>query len=199
MSDHHPELPPTPPTPAAGPVIDPSSTAEPEVPRPMAPERPSTTSSPWTPQFEMPPAAPAGPFPHPGAASAAGPGSVSTAPARTRRRASRPRRLLPLNRTRAIVAGSSAAAFVAILTGVALADHTEPGSSVNRTSADDQSPSSSGSSSSSVDPGLVRPYLGGGDSTGSGATSPFPRGLSGGFSAVPGPGSASPNTRSHGS
>jgi hypothetical protein len=37
-------IPLTPPTPAEGPVIDPSSTAVPEVPRPTAPVRPSTST-----------------------------------------------------------------------------------------------------------------------------------------------------------
>ena len=86
MAENNFELPPTPPTTESGPVIDPSSTAVPAAPRPTAPAPPSTTSSPWHPDFELPPAAPAGP-------------AVRTAPARARRAAAN-------SRTRAIVGGA---------------------------------------------------------------------------------------------
>src|SRR5438477_9883791 len=56
MFENNFELPPTPPTSGLGPVIDPSSTAVPAEPRPTAPAPPSTTSSPWRPRFENPPA-----------------------------------------------------------------------------------------------------------------------------------------------
>jgi hypothetical protein len=116
---------------------------------------------------------------------------VSTAPARSRRATSLSiaGRTLPLNRTRAIVGGTSVAAFLAILAGVGLADRSEPKSTVRTaggTTADD-------GATTAVDPGLVRP------NAGRGGTSPFSRGFSGGFSATPGAGAGSPNTRSHGS
>src|SRR5437763_170516 len=65
MFENNFELPPTPPTSGLGPVIDPSSTAVPAEPRPTAPAPPSTTSSPWRPRFENPPAS-AAPWPEPG-------------------------------------------------------------------------------------------------------------------------------------
>jgi hypothetical protein len=195
MPDHNPELPLTPPTSGSGPVIDPSSTAVPAVPRPMAPAPPSATSSPWSPQFATPSAAPAGPRP------------VRTAPARARRAAA-------AARTRAVVGGTSVAAFLAILAAVAVHGDAQPASTVN-TGAD--------GTASGFDPGLVRPSLGqgafenspGGSSSldpfgsspgsSSGTTTPYSRGFSGGgfpgggFSATPGTGGASAHTRSHGS
>jgi hypothetical protein len=188
------ELPPTPPTSEAGPVIDPSSTVAPSEPRPTAPVPPSTTSSSWRPDFAFPSAAPAGP------------GPVGTAPARARRAAA-------ITRTRAIVGGTSVAAFLAILAAVGLHGRTQPASSLR--TGDDGS-----GSSSTLDPGFVRPNLGGGRFGGSASdpfgssygdpfggspsasdgTDPFGGGVSGGgFSATPGSGSAIPHTRSHGS
>jgi hypothetical protein len=179
MPDHNPELPPSPPTSGSGPVIDPSSTAVPAVPRPMAPALPSATSSPWSPQFETPSTAPAGPRP------------VRTAPARARRAASR---------TRAVVGGTSVAAFLAILAAVAVHGDAQPASTVS-TGAD--------GTAGGFDPGFVRPDLGQGtigngsgnspSGTGSRSVNPFSGRFSGGFSATPGTGGGSAQTRSHGS
>ena len=163
MPESIPELPPTPPTAQSGPVIDPSSTAVPAAPRPTAPVPPSTTSSPWYPDFELPSAAPAGP-------------AVSTAPARARRAAAN-------SRTRAIVGGASVVSFLAVLAAVGLHGGSQPASNAGTTDGD---------SPASFDPGFVRPDLGS-------STSPFSRRFSGGFSATPGSGGSSPDTRSHGS
>jgi len=188
MFENNFELPPTPPTSGLGPVIDPSSTAVPAEPRPTAPAPPSTTSSPWRPRFENPPAS---------AAPARPP--VGTTPARGRR---------PANiRTRAIVGGTSVAAFLAILAAVGIHDSFQPASNV---SAGDNGPATS------VDPGSVQPGLGQGsfgnrfggsgspqdDPYGSGSSrdSPFSPGFTGGgFSATPGTAGGSAHTRSHGS
>ena len=157
MADNTFELPPTPPTTPSGPAIDPSSTAVPAAPRPTAPAPPSTTSGPWHPDFELPPAAPAGP-------------AVRTAPARARRAAAN-------SRTRAIVGGASVASFLAILAAVGLHGGSQPSNAAT----------TGGEAPASFDPG-------------SGSTSnPFSRRFGGGFSATPGSGSSSPNTRSHGS
>ncbi|MDQ1498435.1 MAG: hypothetical protein QOI86_1775 [Actinomycetota bacterium] len=161
MPDHNPELPPSPPTSGSGPVIDPSSTAVPVVPRPMAPALPSATSSPWSPQFETPSTAPAQPRP------------VRTAPARGRRAAA-------AARTRAVVGGASVAAFLAILAAVAVHGDAQPASTVS-TGAD--------GTAGGFDPGFVRPDVGQGT---------FGN-RSGGFSATPGTGGGSAQTRSHGS
>ncbi|HEY4408353.1 MAG TPA: hypothetical protein VGO87_00610 [Acidimicrobiia bacterium] len=92
----------------------------------------------------------------------------------------RARRAAVANRTRMIVGGASVASFVAILAAVGLHGGSQPASNVNATQGD---------SSASLDPG-----------SGSGSTdSPFSRRFGGGFSATPGSGSSSPNTRSHGS
>jgi hypothetical protein len=177
------ELPPSPPTFESGPVIDPSPTAVPAVPRPTAPAPPSTTSSPWFPHFDAPSAASAGPPP------------VGTAPPRARRAA-------PHGRTRAIVGGSSVAAFLAILAAVGIHGRSQPAANV--TAAND-------GSATSFDPGFVRPNLGqgslgspyGGSQSGGFGSSqddPFSQGFSGGgFSATPGTGAGSAHTRSHGS
>jgi len=177
MPDHHPELPPTPPTPEAGPVIDPSSTAVPAEPRPTAPAPPSATTTPWYPDFERPAR---------GAAAAA----VGPAPARPRRTAADTRL-----RTRAIVAGTSVAAFLAVLAGVAVHGRAQPASNV---SAD--------TGSGTADPNFVQPNTGGGlGGPGSsqdpfGSSDPFSRRFSGGgFSATPGTPGSSGQTRSHGS
>jgi len=173
MTDKPFELQPTPPTAESGPAIDPSSAAGPDVPRPTAPAPPPATASPWYPNFELPSAAPAGP-------------AVNTAPSRARRAAAK-------GRTRAIVGGASVASFLAILAAVGLHGGSQPASDVNTTSGD---------TPTTLDPGFVRPDLGGGafGSDGSGSTtSPFSRRFGGGFSATPGTGSGSPTTRSHGS
>ena len=161
MPDPNPELPPSPPTSGSGPVIDPSSTAVPAVPRPMAPAPPSATPSPWFPHFEPPSAAPAGPRP------------VTTASARARRAAAG-------QRTRAVVGGASVAAFLAILAAVGLHGEAQPASNAS-TGGD--------GSTTGLDPGFVRPNPGQG-AFGS---------RSGGFSATPGSGGGSAQTRSHGS
>ena len=183
MAENNFELPPTPPTSGSGPVIDPSSTVVPAVPRPTAPAPPSTTSSPWFPHFDAPSAASAGPPP------------VGTAPPRARRAA-------PHGRTRAIVGGSSVAAFLAILAAVGIHGRSQPAANV--TAAND-------GSATSFDPGFVRPNLGqgslgnpyGGSQSGGFGSSqddPFSQGFSGGgFSATPGTGAGSAHTRSHGS
>jgi len=176
MVENTPELPPSPPTAQSGPVIDPSSTAVPAAPRPTAPVPPSTTSSPWYPAFEPPSAAPAGP-------------PVSTAPARARR--------LAKTRTRAIVGGTSIAAFLAILAAVGLHGGSQPASTV----------STNDDPAGRFDPGFVVPNGGqgsfgssGGLGSASSNADPFSRGFSGGgFSATPGSGGSSAHTRSHGS
>lgn len=185
MSDHHPELPPTPPTPGSGPVIDPSSTAVPAEPRPTAPAPPSATTTPWYPDFERP---------APGAAAAGV--AVESAQARPRRNAAATRL-----RTRAIVGGTSVAAFLAVLAGVAVHGQTQPASNV---SADTGSPGNG--SAGTVDPNLVQPNAGGSlGGLGSsqdpfGSSDPFSRRFSGGgFSATPGTPGGSGQTRSHGS
>jgi len=179
MADHIPELPPTPPTPEAGPVIDPSSTAVPVEPRPTAPAPPSATTTPWYPDFERP---------APGAAAAAVVNPASTRPRRT----AADTRL----RTRAVVGGTSVAAFLAVLAGLAVHDHTQPASDV----------SAHNGSAGTVDPNFVPPNLGGGlGGPGSsqdpfGSSDPFSRRFSGGgFSAIPGTPGTSGQTRSHGS
>src|SRR5207244_2150587 len=101
MAENNFELPPTPPTSGSGPVIDPSSTAVPAVPRPTAPAQPSTTSSPWYPDFETPTAS---------AAAAAASSAAGATPGRARRGANR--------RTRAIGGGTSVAPFLALLAAV---------------------------------------------------------------------------------
>ena len=164
MIDHNPHLPPTPPTAESGPAIDPSSAAGPVAPRPTAPAPPPATSSPWAPNFELPPAAPAGP-------------AVGTAPARARRAAAH-------TRTRAIVGGATAASFLAILAAVGLHGGSQPASNVNTTNGDSPAGFDSGFDS--------------GSGLGS-TTNPFSRRFGGGFSATPGSGTSSPNTRSHGS
>ncbi|HZQ78585.1 MAG TPA: hypothetical protein VFE55_14720 [Acidimicrobiia bacterium] len=186
MSQPPPELPPSPPTAQAGPVIDPSSTAVPGEPRPTAPAPPSA-ASPWYPNFDRPPVRPAGP-------------AVSTAPARARRAAGH-------HRTRAIVGGASLASFLAILAAVGLHGGSQPASNATTTGGD---------SPATFDPGFVRPDLGqgsfgsggsgSGSSSGSGfgsgsgsTTNPFSRRFGGGFSATPGSGGGSADTRSHGS
>jgi hypothetical protein len=172
-------------------VIDPSSTAVPAEPRPTAPAPPSTTSSPWFPQFEVPSAAPAGDRP------------VSTAPARARRAAA-------LSRTRAVVGGTSIAAFLAILAAVGINGRSQPVSSV--TAGNDGS--ATGFGSGIAGPNLGQGSLGGryggsqsgglgstlGDPSGSTGDNPFSPGFSGGgFSATPGAGGGTAHTRSHGS
>ena len=105
--------------------------------------------------------------------------ALRTAPTRTRRAAVH-------TRTRAIVGGASAASFLAILAAVGLHGGPQPASKANTTGGD---------SPASVDPGF-------GSDSGSGSgstTSPFSRRSGGGFSATPGSGGSSPNTRSHGS
>ena len=180
MSDPHPELPPTPPTPEAGPVIDPSSTAVPAEPRPTAPAPPSATTTPWYPDFERP---------APGAAAAAA--AVPRPPARPRRTAAESRL-----RTRAIVGGTSVAAFLAVLAGVAVHGRTQPASNVSADTG----------SAGTVDPNFVPPDTGGGlGGPGSsqdpfGSSDPFSRRFSGGgFSATPGTPGSSGQTRTHGS
>jgi hypothetical protein len=165
------ELPPSPPTAGSGPVIDPSSTAVPAEPRPTAPAPPSATSSPWYPHFDPPLAAPAGP-------------QAGTAPVRARRAAN--------TRTRVIVGGTSVAVFLAILAAVGIHGRSQqPASTV--------SAGSDGGSAPGFDPGVVSPNLGQG-TYGDPYGDPFARGFSGGgFSAVPGLGSGSAHTRSHGS
>ena len=202
MPDLTRDLPPSPPTSGSGPAIDPSSTAVPAVPRPTAPAPPSATSSPWLPHFEMPAAA--------AAAAVAGAGPASTGPAKVRRRAT-------LTRTRAVVGGTSVAAFLAIVAAVGVHGGSQPASVVS---------AGNDGSTTGLDPGLVRPNLGQSPSgngsgsvgsssrgpfgsssggagassgAGSGTTSPFSGGLSGGFSATPGTGRGSAQTRSHGS
>src|SRR5581483_29523 len=93
------------------------STAVPVESRPTAPAPPSATSSPWYPDFERPSAV---------AAAAAGGAAVNPAPARPRRTAADNRL-----RTRVIVGGTSVAAFLAILAGVAVHDHSQPASNVS--------------------------------------------------------------------
>jgi len=187
MADHNPELPPIPPTAESGPVIDPSPTAVPAEPRPAVPAPPPATSPPWYPDFERPSA---------GAAAAAGP-AVNRPPARPRRRPADTRL-----RTRAIVGGTSVAAFLAILTGVAVHDRGQPASTV---SADN-------GATGGADPNFVPPNAGGFGGSGSspdpfgssgsdsGARDPFSRRFpGGGFSAGPGTPGGSAQTRSHGS
>src|SRR5438105_2368330 len=123
MAENNFELPPAPPTFGSGPVIDPSSTAVPDVPRPTASAPPSTTSSPWSPDFETPTA--------PAAAAA-----VGATPGRRRRGAN--------SRTRAIVGGTSVAAFLAILAAVGIHDR---GQRVSAVSTGDNG------SATSLDPG----------------------------------------------
>ncbi len=182
MSDHHPELPPTPPTPTAGPVIDPSSTAVPAEPRPTAPAPPSATTTPWYPDFERP---------APGAAAGAAAAAVRPAPGRARRTAAESRL-----RTRAIVGGTSVAAFLAVLAGVAVHGRTQPASNVSADTG----------SAGTVDPNFAQPGTGGGlGGAGTsqdpfGSSDPFSRRFSGGgFSATPGTPGSSGQTRSHGS
>jgi hypothetical protein len=179
MADQNPDLPPIPPTAESGPVIDPSSTAVPAEPRPTAPAPPPATSTPWYPDFERPSAA----------AAAAGPVNRPPAPARRTSAANR-------FRTRAIVGGTSVAAFLAVLAGVAVHGRTQPASNV---SADN-------GATSSVDPNFVQPNVSGGfggqDSSQGpfGSSDPFSRRFSGGgFSATPGTPGGSAQTRSHGS
>ena len=197
MAENNFELPPAPPTFGSGPVIDPSSTAVPDVPRPTASAPPSTPSSPWSPDFETPTA--------PAAAAA-----VGATPGRRRRGAN--------SRTRAIVGGTSVAAFLAILAAVGIHDR---GQRVSAVSTGDNG------SATSLDPGFVQPNLGGGtfggrfgglgssqdpygssagdpfgsqSGSGSASDSPFSGGFSGGgFSATPGGAGGSAHTRSHGS
>ena len=201
MAENNFELPPTPPTSGSGPVIDPSSTAVPAVPRPTAPAQPSTTSSPWYPDFETPTAS---------AAAAAASSAAGATPGRARRGANR--------RTRAIVGGTSVAAFLAILAAVGIHDRGQPASAVS---------TGDNGSATSLDPGFVQPNLGGGtfggrfgglgssqdpygssagdpfgsqSGSGSASDSPFSGGFSGGgFSATPGGAGGAAHTRSHGS
>jgi uncharacterized membrane protein YgcG len=147
----------------------------------MAPAPPSATSSPRSPQFETP-------------AAAAGPRRGRTPPHRARRAAA-------TARTRAVVGGTSVAAFLAILAAVAVHGDAQPASTVS-TGAD--------GTASGFDPGFVRPDLGQGtfgnssgnssSGTGSRSTNPFSGRFSGGgFSATPGTAGGSAQTRSHGS
>ncbi|HVW34791.1 MAG TPA: hypothetical protein VHL53_19820 [Acidimicrobiia bacterium] len=172
------DLPSTPPTPASGPAIDPSSTAVPFEPRPTAPAPPSTTPSAWFPEFVVPLSAPAG----------AGSGDAAAG----RRRAGRDKKT---NRTRAVVAGTSVAAFLVALAAVGL--HGGPPASAPATvRTGDDGPAAT------LDPGLIQPRGSGtlGGTIGSSPSSPFSgRFGGGGFSATPGSGSGGPNTRSHGS
>ena len=131
---------------------------------------------------------------------------MNPAPARPRRTAAENRL-----RTRAIVGGTSVAAFLAVLAGVAVHDHRQPASNVSADTG----------ASNSVDPSLVQPGVSNGfggqassqdpfgssssdpfGSSGSaaGSTNPFSGRFSGGgFSATPGTPGASSQTRSHGS
>ena len=87
------------------------------------------------------------------------------------------RRAAVTNRTRVIVGGASVASFLAILAAVGLHGGSQPSNAAT----------TGGEAPASFDPG-------------SGSTSnPFSRRFGGGFSATPGSGSSSPNTRSHGS
>jgi hypothetical protein len=180
MADHNAELPPIPPTAKSGPVIDPSSTAVPAEPRPTAPAPPPATSTPWYPDFERP------------STQAASAGAAANPAAARARRTAADTRL----RTRAIVGGTSVAAFLAVLAGVAVHDHGHPASNV---SADN-------GATTGVDPNFVPPNAGGGfGGLGSsqdpfGSSDPFSRRFSGGgFSATPGTPGGSAQTRSHGS
>ena len=172
MPDINPELPPSPPTPQSGPVIDPSSTAVPVEPRPTAPVPPSTARSPWYPHFDTPSAAPAGLPP------------MGTAPARARRTAAETR-----SRTRAVVGGASVVTFLAVLAAIGIHDRSQPAS--NTTGGD--------GASTSFDPGIVVPNLSGGGTGLDTSQDPFSGRFSGGFSATPGSGGTSSHTRSHGS
>ena len=87
------------------------------------------------------------------------------------------RRAAVTNRTRVIVGGASVASFLAILAAVGLHGGSQPASNVNTTTNGDS---------------LQTEPFGSSDN-------PFSRRFSGGFSATPGSGSGSPNTRSHGS
>ncbi|HEV7534582.1 MAG TPA: hypothetical protein VGP90_03040 [Acidimicrobiia bacterium] len=87
------------------------------------------------------------------------------------------------------VGGASVASFLAILAAFGLHGGSQPASNATTTGGD--SPA-----------GVVLPDLGQGSSSGSSSgstTNPFSRRSGGGFSAAPGSGSSSPNTRSHGS
>jgi hypothetical protein len=176
MADHSPELPPIPPTAESGPVIDPSSAAVPAEPRPTTPAPPSATSTPWYPDFERP-----------SAAAAARP-AINPASARPRRSPADSR-----FRTRAIVGGTSVAAFLAVLAGVAVHGHAPPASNV----------SVDNGATSGVDPNFTPPGVGGGFGSAQdqfGSSDPFSRRFSGGgFSASPGTPGGSAQTRSHGS
>jgi hypothetical protein len=135
---------------------------------------------------------------------------TGTAPARARRATN--------TRTRAIVGGSSVAAFLAILAAVGIHDRSQPASNVS---------TGDNGAATSVDPGFVQPGLGQGtfgnrfggfgssqddpygssagdpfgqSGSGSSSDSPFSPGFSGGgFSATPGTAGGSAHTRSHGS
>ena len=131
---------------------------------------------------------------------------MGATPGRARRGANR--------RTRAIVGGTSVAAFLATLAAVGIHDRGQTASAVS---------TGDNGSATSLDPGFVQPNLGGGtfggrfgglgssqdpygssagdpfgsqSGSGSASDSPF---SGGGFSATPGGAGGSAHTRSHGS
>ena len=136
---------------------------------------PSSTAVPAAPRptAPAPPSTTSSPW-HPHfelpSAAPAGPAAGRAAPAGARRAA-------VTNRTRVIVGGASVASFLAILAAVGLHGGSQPASNVNTTTNGDS---------------LQTEPFGSSDN-------PFSRRFSGGFSATPGSGSGSPNTRSHGS